>query len=122
MNWVRTTLGWRGDYFEGQENSIYDGFNSGRSQAAIGSPKASLVIGPFNKTEFFLGTGMGFHSNDVRGTVITEYPLDRVLNPGIMSSPLGADPLLVRTRGAEVGVRTRAAQGLGSSASRLILD
>src|SRR5260370_34642814 len=105
MNWVRTTLGWRGDYFEGQENSIYDGFNSGHTQAAIGSPKASMVIGPFNKTEFFLGAGMGLHSNDVRGTTITEYPVDRLAFPSITSSPIGPSPLLVRTRGAASGVR-----------------
>jgi outer membrane receptor protein involved in Fe transport len=106
----------------GNDNSIYDQFNSGHSQAAIGSPKATMVVGPFNKTEFFLSGGMGFHSNDVRGTVITEYPVDRVLNPSITSSPLGADPLLVRTRGAEVGVRTKAVQGLDSSVSLFFLD
>jgi hypothetical protein len=120
--WFRTTLGWRGDYFEGTDNPIFDQNNSGRSQAVIGSPKASLVFGPFNKTEFFLGAGMGFHSNDVRGTIITEYPVDRVLDPAIISSPLGADPLLVRTRGAEVGVRTKAVQGLDSSVSLFMLD
>jgi hypothetical protein len=49
--WFRTTLGWRGDYFEGTDTSIYDRFNSGRTQAAIGSPKSRMVIGPFNKTE-----------------------------------------------------------------------
>ena len=80
-NWFRTTLGWRGDYFEGTDTSIYDPFNSGHTQAAIGSPKASMVIGPFNKTEFFLGAGMGLHSNDVRGTTITEYPVDRLADP-----------------------------------------
>jgi hypothetical protein len=121
-NWFRTTLGWRGDYFEGTDNSIYDPFNSGRSHAAIGSPKATMVVGPFSKTEFFLSGGMGYHSNDVRGTVITEYPVDRVLTPGIVSSPLGADPMLVRTRGAEVGVRTKAVQGLDSSVSLFVLD
>jgi TonB-dependent Receptor Plug Domain/TonB dependent receptor len=52
--WFRTTLGWRGDYFEGTDNSIFDQNNSGKSHAAIGSPKATLVVGPFKKTEFFL--------------------------------------------------------------------
>jgi outer membrane receptor protein involved in Fe transport len=121
-SWFRTTLGWRGDYFEGTDNSIYDPFNSGHSQAAIGSPKASLVVGPFSKTEFFLSSGMGYHSNDVRGTDITEYPIDRLLTPGAPSTPLGADPLLVRTRGAEVGVRTKAIEGLDSSVSVYFLD
>jgi hypothetical protein len=35
---------------------------------------------------------------------------------------LSTDPLLVRTRGAEVGVRTKAVQGLDSSVSVFILD
>jgi len=120
--WFRTTLGWRGDYFAGQVDSMFDPNNSGRAQAAIGSPKAGMVFGPFNKTELFLGAGMGFHSNDLRGTTITEAPVDRTLNPGATSSPLSSDPLLVRTRGAEVGVRTKALQGLDSSVSLFILD
>ncbi len=121
-NWFRTTLGWRGDYFEGRDNSIYDQFNSGHSEAAIGSPKARMVFGPFNKTEFFVATGMGFHSNDVRGTDITEYPVDRLAIPSITSSPLGAVPLLVRTRGAEIGVRSKAIEGFDSSVSLFFLD
>jgi hypothetical protein len=121
-NWFRTTLGWRGDYFEGRDTSIYDQFNSGHTQAAIGSPKASMVIGPFNKTEFFLGAGMGYHSNDVRGTTITGYPVDRLADPAIISSPIGPSPLLVRTRGAEAGVRTKVISGLDSSISLFYLD
>ena len=35
---------------------------------AIGSPKFSMVIGPFYNTEFFVGGGMGYHSNDARST------------------------------------------------------
>ncbi|MGA8697458.1 MAG: hypothetical protein WB689_27220, partial [Xanthobacteraceae bacterium] len=50
--------------------------NSGRAQAAIGSPKFRMVIGPFYKTELFIGAGMGYHSNDARSTVITEVPGD----------------------------------------------
>jgi hypothetical protein len=121
-NWLRTTLGWRGDYFEGHDMSVYDSFNSGHTQAAIGSPKASMVVGPFNKTEFFLGAGMGLHSNDVRGTTITEYPVDRFAFPSITSSPIGPSPILVRTRGAEAGVRTKAVEGLDSSVSLFFLD
>ena len=120
--WFRTTLGWRCDYYAAKVDSIYDSNNSGSSQAAIGSPKFSAVWGPFYKTEFFLGAGMGMHSNDARGTTITEEPVDRVADPGAPSTPLGASPLLVRTRGAEVGVRTKLVPGLDSSLSVFILD
>jgi outer membrane receptor protein involved in Fe transport len=121
-DWYRTTFGWRGDYYAATVDSLFDASNSGRTQAAIGSPKFRMVLGPFNKTEFFFGAGMGFHSNDVRGVTITEEPVDRIASPGAASTPLGAAPFLVRTRGAEVGVRTKAIQGLDSSVSLFLLD
>jgi outer membrane receptor protein involved in Fe transport len=121
-DWLRTTLGWRGDYYDAMVDSIYDANNSGHTKAALGSPKFRMVLGPFNKTELFFGAGMGFHSNDARGTTITEEPVDRIANPGAASSPLGASPLLVRTRGAEAGVRTKIIPGLDSSVSLFILD
>jgi outer membrane receptor protein involved in Fe transport len=114
-NWFRTTLGWRGDYYVANVDSIFDPNNSGQSRAAIGSPKLTIVLGPFYQTELFLGLGMGMHSNDARGTTITEDPTD----PSIK---LGASPLLVRTRGAEVGVRSKALPGLDSSVSLFVLD
>jgi outer membrane receptor protein involved in Fe transport len=74
-----------------------------------------MVLGPFYKTELFAGWGMGMHSNDARGVTITEDPTDP-------STKLGASPLLVRTRGAEVGVRSKLVPGLDSSFSVFILD
>ncbi len=114
-DWLRTTLGWRGDYYDGKVDSIFDPNNSGHTEAAVGSPKFRMVLGPFNKTELFFGAGMGFHSNDARGATITESPTDP-------TTKLGASPLLVRTRGAEAGVRTRIVPGLDSSVSLFILD
>ena len=121
-DWFRTTLGWRGDAYAAHVDSIYDARNSGSSRAALGSPKFSMVLGPFRRTEFFFGAGMGMHSNDARGTTITETPVDRSQNPAAESSPVGPAPLLVRTRGAEVGVRTKAIAGLDSSLSLFVLD
>ena len=121
VNWLRTTLGWRGDYFEGSDVSIYDAYNSGHTQAAIGSPKATMVVARSTRPSSF-GAGMGYHSNDVRGTTITEYPVDRLAFPSITSSPIGPSPLLARTRGAEAGVRTKAIEGLDSSVSVFFLD
>jgi hypothetical protein len=74
-----------------------------------------MVLGPFNRTELFFGAGMGFHSNDARGATITESPNDP-------TTKLGASPLLVRTRGAETGIRTKIVPGLDSSVSLFILD
>ena len=115
MDWLRTTIGWRGDYFAASVNSTLQPANSGNTQMAIGSPKFRMVIGPFYNTELFLGAGMGYHSNDARSTTTTEVP-------GDPTEAQGASPLLVRSRGAEVGVRTTAVKGLDSSVSLFILD
>jgi outer membrane receptor protein involved in Fe transport len=114
-DWLRTTLGWRGDYYEAHVFSIFDGNNSGSVGAGIGSPKFIMVLGPFNKTEFFIGAGEGMHSNDARGATITEEPTDP-------TTKVSASPLLVRTKGAETGVRTKIIPGLESSLSLFLLD
>ncbi|MCP3470779.1 TonB-dependent receptor [Bradyrhizobium sp. CCGUVB1N3] len=114
-DWLRTTAGWRGDYYAADVTSLYDANNSGRANAALGSPKFRMVLGPFDKTEFSLGVGYGMHSNDARGATTTEDPSD----PGTKLSP---SPLLVRTKGAEVGVRSRIVPDLDTSLSVFILD
>jgi outer membrane receptor protein involved in Fe transport len=113
-DWLKTTLGWRGDYFAASVNSILQSANSGNSQAAIGSPKFRMVIGPFHDTELFVGAGMGYHSNDARSTTITEVPADP-------TEAQSASPLLVRSRSAEVGIRTTAVPRLDSSVSLFYL-
>ena len=115
MPWLRTTLGWRGDLYSATVDSIFDANNSGHVQAGLGSPKFSMVIGPFNKTELFFGAGMGMHSNDARGATITGSPTDP-------TSKLSPSPLLVRTEGAEVGVRTKVIPGLDTSVSLFLLN
>ena len=50
-DWLRTTLGWRGDYYQANVFSIFNGNNSGSVSAGIGSPKFTMALGPFNKTE-----------------------------------------------------------------------
>jgi opacity protein-like surface antigen len=109
-DWFRTTAGWRGDLFAASVDSMLQPANSGNPQGAIGSPKFTAVFGPFDKTELFLGAGMGYHSNDARSAVITEVP-------GSPTTPEGAAPLLVRSQGAEIGVRTKAVPDLDSSIS-----
>jgi hypothetical protein len=73
--WLKTTLGWRGDCYDATVDSLYDPNNSGHVEAGLGSPKFTVVLGPFNKTEFFFGAGEGMHSNDARGATTIEAPL-----------------------------------------------
>lgn len=114
-HWLKTTVGWRGDYVATSVNSTLQPANSGHAQTAIGSPKLRIVVGPFDKTELFIAAGVGYHSNDARSTVITEVP-------GDPATPQSASPLLVRSRGAEIGVRTKAVPNLDSSVSLFVLD
>jgi outer membrane receptor protein involved in Fe transport len=81
----------------------------------MASPKAGVVFGPFASTEFFLNGGFGYHSNDARGATIT-------VNPADPSEPLAAVPLLVQSKGAEVGVRSQAIKGLDTSLAVFLLD
>ncbi|WP_441238205.1 TonB-dependent receptor [Bradyrhizobium sp. 930_D9_N1_4] len=114
-DWLRTTVGLRGDYYAADVTSLFNANNSGRADAALGSPKFRIVLGPFNQTEFFVGAGTGMHSNDARGATTTEDPSD----PATRLTP---SPLLVRTKGAEVGVRSRIVPGLDTSLSLFVLD
>jgi outer membrane receptor protein involved in Fe transport len=88
--------------------------NSGTAGEFIGSPKLGLALGPFWATEFFLNAGTGYHSNDLRGATITVDPNDRL-------TPLSRVPLLVRSKGAEIGVRTLAVPGLDSRLAFFVL-
>ena len=111
---LRTTVGLRQDYFAGHVASDTPA-NSGNAQATMTSPKAGIVLGPWYKTEFYGNAGYGLHSNDIRGATITVDPNDKV-------TPLGRVPLLVRSGGAEIGIRTRAVPDLTSSLAVFVLD
>ena len=113
-DWLRTTVGIREDYFAGHVLSDTPQ-NSGDAQAAMTSPKAGIVLGPWYQTEFYGNAGFGLHSNDIRGATITVDPNDKV-------TPLERVPLLVRSKGAELGIRTKAIDGLTSSLAVFVLD
>ncbi len=102
----RTTAGVRGDVYRFDVESDLVA-NSGVETAIIASPKLSLAFGPWNRTEGYLNLGLGFHSNDARGTTIA-------VDPATGDRTVPVDPL-VRTRGAELGVRTGAIPGLQST-------
>lgn len=109
----RGVLGLRGDVYNFNVDSVLPE-NSGSDLAAIGSPKLSLIFGPWAKTEVYVQGGLGFHSNDGRGVTTTVDP--------VTGDPVApADPL-VQTYGAEIGVRTLALDGLQSTLSFWWLD
>ena len=103
---VRSVLGLRGDVFVFDVNSD-TAVNSGNTTDSIFSPKLSLIFGPWASTELYLNGGFGFHSNDARGTTIT-------VDPKTGDPAQRVDPL-VRSKGAEIGVRSTWIPGLNST-------
>lgn len=89
--WFRTVLGLRGDLyrFESRASTLA---GEDDEWAGIVSPKFSAIFGPWRETEVYANFGTGFHSNDARGVTARTAPADA----------------LVRTFGAELGLRSQA--------------
>lgn len=111
--WLRTTAGVRADLYHFDVHSDIH-LNSGQDNDGAVSPKLSVVLSPVEKLEFYLNAGLGFHSNDARGTTIKVDPKtgDRV----------DTVDAIVPARGADVGVRTTLVPGLQSTLTGYILD
>ena len=105
---VRSTVGLRSDWYDFDVASNLAA-NSGQASDAIVSPKLSLAFGPWAGTELYVSGGLGFHSNDARGTVTTVDPAT--------GDPIDPVPALVRSTGAEVGLRSSGIPGLESTLS-----
>jgi hypothetical protein len=111
--WMRTVAGLRADAFWFDVESDQPA-NSGDDLAGIVSPKMSAIFGPWAETEVYLNFGTGFHSNDARGVTNTRDPLT--------GDPLDPVDPLVRTMGAEIGVRTQVVPDVTSSLALWWLD
>ncbi len=111
----RSVVALRGDDDRGVLTSFTDPRNSGSATKFLPSPKASLVFGPWSDTEFYLQGGFSFHSNDVRGATQNYEPV----SPDFPypDTPTARIPLLIQTKGAEVGMRTLAVPHLQSTLS-----
>ncbi|MGE0473136.1 MAG: TonB-dependent receptor [Nitrospirales bacterium] len=93
--WLRFSGGGRADLFTfdvndrcGSDCAIRP---DGDASDVIGSVKGNLIFGPWERTEFFVNIGTGFHSNDAR---------DVVENSSATTLP--------RAIGYEIGVRSKA--------------
>jgi len=106
--WFRSVVGLRFDDFHFDVASSIAA-NSGKKNANLTSPKLALIFGPWNQTEYFVNYGYGYHSNDARGVTETVTPKEL--------QPAQASPALVRSKGAEVGLRTEIVPGLQTSLS-----
>jgi hypothetical protein len=112
LPWLRTLLGVRADRMAMQVRGLTAAGNAGSANGGPAndaqlSPKVSLIAGPYYKTELFLNSGRGLHSNDARGATATVDPRS--------GDPVNKVPVLVASRGTELGLRTEAVPGLQSS-------
>jgi outer membrane receptor protein involved in Fe transport len=88
--------------------------NSSTATKFLPSPKATLIFGPWSKTEFYVQGGFSFHSNDARGATQREEPISPDSPFPTSSTPI---PALVATKGGEFGVRISAVPHLQSTFS-----
>lgn len=95
----RAVLGLRADqfFFDVQSDTRA---NAGHDDAFLLSPKLQLILGPWAETELYLDGGFGYHSNDARGVTARVDPAS--------GDPVASISGLVRSKGAEIGLRTLA--------------
>ena len=112
-SWARTTLGLRADHYRYTIDAS-NPLNGGKTSAGRVGPKAALILGPWQSTEFYVNVGNGFHSNDARGTTITVDP--KTGEPAERVTPL------VSATGTEVGVRSILGRGIHTTIAVWQLD
>lgn len=110
---LRTYIGFRTDILYYNVDS-YLNPNSGNGTDAIISPKFGLAYMIGRHAEFYLNYGFGFHSNDMRGKTIS---IDQI--SGKDATSVNA---LVRSEGAEVGLRYEPINDLTLTLSGYWLD
>lgn len=106
---VRTVLGARGDWYFFNVDSQDTPENSGKRDAKIFSPKLGVILGPWCETEFYFNAGTSFHSNDARGVVANVDP--------VTGDPAAKAPPLVRSKGCEIGFRSKLIPNLTTGAA-----
>jgi outer membrane receptor protein involved in Fe transport len=112
---LRSVVALRSDTQRFDVTSLVTSANFGTATKALPSPKASLIFGPWDHTEFYAQAGFSFHSNDGRGATLTVEPVSAD-NP-YPNTPATPIPALIPTKGGEVGIRTSAAPHLQSTFS-----
>jgi len=106
---LRAVFGLRADHLQARVDALSLPANGGSASDAQLSPKLSLIYALTPRTEVFVNTGRGLHSNDARGMTASVDPKS--------GDPVDPVPPLVPLTGAELGLRTQAIAGLQSSVS-----
>jgi hypothetical protein len=110
---LRTIVGLRADWYDWDVNAWRDA-NSGSGDDAILSPKVALAWRFTDHVEAYFNAGRGFHSNDVRGATISIDP--------VSGDPADAVPAIVRSDGAELGLRFERGRNLNATLTLFWLE
>lgn len=108
--WLRTTLGARAELYRFSVASAYEPY-SGSDLTGLVSPKASVIFEPWRSFGLYVNGGYGFHSSDARGARVSSGSAAQGVQAAAHHFPVPGGPpiergaLLVRTKGAEIGVR-----------------
>jgi hypothetical protein len=100
---LRLNPGVRFDYYTFHD-AAYDPRNSGAGSAALVDPKMTLAYAVNQKSEYYVGFGDSFHSNDVRGVTYVDDPQTHAPFDST-GAPVERNPLLDRSAGEEIGYR-----------------
>ena len=112
-NSLRATVGLRWDYYDYDVTALLP-VNSGNGTDSLLQPKVGIAYAVNNRIEAYANYGIGFHSNDVRGAVISVDPIT-----GAATEPVDT---LVQAEGAELGIRTEYINGLIATAAVFWLE
>lgn len=112
-NRLRATVGLRADYYSWDVDALQDE-NSGSGNDSLLSPKLSLAWRFNDSVEGYANWGLGFHSNDVRGTTIAVDPQT--------GGPAERVDALVRSNGRELGLRMERGQRFNATLTAFWLD
>ncbi len=110
---LRSTIGLRADWYDWTVDA-FQPVNSGTGDDQLLSPKLTAAYRFRDSLEGYLNWGRGFHSNDVRGTTITVDP--------VSGEPADRVPALVRSDGAEVGLRFESGQRFNATIAAFWLE
>ncbi len=110
----RMSIGARADFFNFNVRRSNLPENAGSTSDALVSPKLNVIRTLSGRTEAYFSAGAAFHSNDARGAVIRTDPAS--------GDPVDAVDPLVKSRGAEVGLRYFDEQSLNVSAALWYLE
>jgi outer membrane cobalamin receptor len=110
---LRTIVGLRGDYFDFEVDASL-GANSGQGNDQHLMPSVALAYEVNDFLEVYANWGEGFHSNDVRGAVISVDP--------VTGDDVPTADVFVEQQGAEVGLRLEGWRGLALTATYFWLE